>query len=1033
MNPAPSLQGALWPGNQQLATKTQLLSSISGVYADIQDISGFIFEDLTISTLTVQKWISVPQLYVSSLFAPDVFSLNDVSGNTSQFNITLLSSLAFKSPDINITIQFNVKDALSGALSGLGFLIFETLLGLGAGTGAALQGLGNGIAAMIMANGSQNTYINTNNFELINGSTQLQISTLGDAYPAYSSIMKYVSSIAPNQVPGQPEFISTLFYPGQICIRSISDPFPVVSTDPIIATSTIQQFGEWVPLTGLEPENIQADTVSTNFLSTGDLYANVGRVDSLEGFYAVYSNVGVYSNLSMNYQAPIDFTIGSGVNAAIVGNLQNLYMYTPGIVYTNTSLTGEQASMYLGTAPNESLLNISSIFSRGNIQGNTGFFSTLQVEQLIVISSLSTLYTQSNVTNISTANVFADFVGAAVGQFSSLSVSSINPFQFNSQLGNPQGLYDINRIDFVVSTTYDQVSSLQQNILSYSLNSQIQDEALLNIGDAPLGVVYKVTPQNIGQWASTIIYWSGLNPGGVDFGWVGQWGVSPGALGGAAPNGATLDIWIDPNNANGGTGPFYITEQSNTAYPAGVSTFFQVVPDEGQLNPNTYKFRATLPPIIGGSRSGWWEITNGFTPYQTSNNNTFQIFQDINDTYITASDRLHLQAGDIYLDGQLSLTDFNTVNMNVINLDATLGFVSTLNTTLGNFSTITANQITVNPVTGGLNTYYDKPSTLSFNAQPTQVNPLSMSFIVNSPDYIPIYTLVPQFMGSNQFTSYNQSSWNNTIWNNTTALSIGMPTVYLGDVQTTLGSYSAQFWIANNQVATTYALPIYVITSAGSNLLGNIPGGNYGLIQTTNGQTWTLNSNVPNPQGVTVATYSNILDVNQTASVTQIVDSQNIQVQAPNVQVLTGSMNLYADQIRVNSRRYGALQSIGLPSFPIGIENTLKINSPLYWSFVGGAYDWEVVSNYPVYNVNDKILYDANSWIIQVIPSRLRTNKFYVLEWDVQPAIFTVSGGGYCWGVSQYFCINTTLGGPGSSTDNYNWIIAFPKNYCTYV
>jgi len=45
-----------------------------------------------------------------------------------------------------------------------------------------------------------------------------------------------------------------------ICIRSVSDPFNLITADSNLNTSTIQSFGQWVPLEGLEPTNIDADS-----------------------------------------------------------------------------------------------------------------------------------------------------------------------------------------------------------------------------------------------------------------------------------------------------------------------------------------------------------------------------------------------------------------------------------------------------------------------------------------------------------------------------------------------------------------------------------------------------------------------------------------------------------------------------------------------------------------------------------------------------------------------------------------------------
>ena len=242
---------ANWNPSNQFATKRQLISSISGLYTDLQDLSGFEFQNLQVSTLTVSQWISAPIMYVSSIEGANidlsgVLFADTLSTSIANFQFTAVSSIQFV-VNPSFSVSFNAKDAIFGALSGLGFMIFETLLGAGAGTGLALKGLGEGIAAMIMARGTSN-YINNTHFELLNATTQLQVSTLGNDYPLYSTITRLVSSVSGNQVPGSEIFVSSFFTPGTTCIRSISDPFPIPSSNADIATSTIQMFGEWVPL-----------------------------------------------------------------------------------------------------------------------------------------------------------------------------------------------------------------------------------------------------------------------------------------------------------------------------------------------------------------------------------------------------------------------------------------------------------------------------------------------------------------------------------------------------------------------------------------------------------------------------------------------------------------------------------------------------------------------------------------------------------------------------------------------------------------
>ena len=1041
-NPSPTIGSASWSGNPPVATKTQLLSTSAGIIQNIALSTVSTFE-----TITVNQWISTPLLYVSDIkgYSVDISGLSSVTAN---FSLVQTSSIAFTAPTIDagvkVNVDFNLGSLVYNALLGTGAMLFETAVGIGIGAGATFVGIGNGIAALIYTKDPVNnpTYINTNNFEVVGGSTQLQVSTLGNAYPVYSSIMRYVSTNVPNQQPGVPEFQSTLFSPGQICIRSISDPIPIVASSSNVLGSTLQQFGEWVPLIGLEPENIEAQSVSTVNLKADNVLMTEAVVTSLIGGGILAENVlqvgkiNAPGSLILPYETYLEQQIGATSYARLLGAVNYWYQQSDqDIVWTKPGAPGVPINMELSMGSNgfESYLQVSSILSRGNITANSGYFSTLVVNALTVVSSFSTILnvTASNVlsTNIVTANLVSTNI---------LEVKNVYPFQISSLLGNPTGPFDITKNDTVVSTTYNQISSLTQNMFSYSLNIGVQDQATFNIynGQSQLAL-YSVTPSNINQWASTLLIFDTFEvPGQIDLGVAGQWSITPGDLG-AAPGGATFDVRYTYSNQYANT--FIITEQSNKdPNNPGISTFFNFPGPAGFTGLSTFRF--TLPPSIAGTRSGWWQMTTpAGAPYTSSNNNTFQMYQDINDTYIQGTDRLHLVAGDLFLDGTV-----NSSNMTVNTLyasNAELANASFNNfTVLSSFTASTistnlvlANNVIVNPVTGGFDSYYFKPSTISFVSGVQSVTPFQSQFYVNSSDYIPQYSFIPSFMGSNEFTSYNYQAWNQTLWRNTTPAALETPGVYLGDVQTSRGPYSAKFWIDNTATGSPYyPLPIYVITSAGSNQLGLVTGNTYALIQTSNGVTWTITSNVPNPQGFVGGNFSNITTLTQSIGGTTLQTNQNCFLQSPNQTITTGSLYLYADQIRTNSRRYGSVETQGIGSYPIGIENTVYIDANISWTQQVATLWYSDATNALV-NVTGDLLYDVNSWIVQIIPSRFRTNDSSICAWDVQPTVLPVAGGGFCWGYNRYIQVNAPqVSGPGSGANNWNYIIAIPKNYCTY-
>ncbi len=278
-NPSVAYGSANWQGNAPLVTRTQFLSSSTGFYNDLQDInlSSINVSDLKVSTLSVSQWISAPTLYISTLYAEnvDISGINfDASGLlyvplvSSQkgiFNITNVSvmQMTFKptfTGNIEVSFNLGLGEALGGLFAGLGAAVGGALIGVGTGTGLIIQGAEQGIATMIA--GRPQNFITQNTYETINFTSQVQVSTLGDAQPIYSTVFRTVSSSSANSVPGREIFTSSFFYPGQLCVRTVSDPFNLITGNSNLNTSTIQSFGQWVPLQGLEPNDIVASTIT---------------------------------------------------------------------------------------------------------------------------------------------------------------------------------------------------------------------------------------------------------------------------------------------------------------------------------------------------------------------------------------------------------------------------------------------------------------------------------------------------------------------------------------------------------------------------------------------------------------------------------------------------------------------------------------------------------------------------------------------------------------------------------------------------
>jgi len=246
VTPGPIIQtdGGFSVGNNLLAGSNVQVSTINGyTVSDFLSTSASQYDpNPQYSTIIVKQFISTPDLEVSTInghqFTENtaiISSLitNNISSLTGDIQFQLVSTLGF-------SLGSN-EFSLGGVNLGLGNILGQITGGalgiLGAATGVV--GLGTGVAALTQTRGTQN--INTNNYELVNGTTQLQVSTVGEYI---SSIYRFNSGNPPNQEIGQEVFVSTIYPPGSVLLRSFSDPLNTASTP----LSTIQAFGEWVSL-----------------------------------------------------------------------------------------------------------------------------------------------------------------------------------------------------------------------------------------------------------------------------------------------------------------------------------------------------------------------------------------------------------------------------------------------------------------------------------------------------------------------------------------------------------------------------------------------------------------------------------------------------------------------------------------------------------------------------------------------------------------------------------------------------------------
>ena len=269
-----TIQSFNYVSSHSVITDTVVAGDVSTNVLTVSSINGYTVGDFlstsavnptpSFSTLTVADYglvgnfLSTPSLFCSSINGAEFTGAN---GGGIVISTLVTNSISSIVGDVQFqlvsTLGFSLGSnsfSLGGVNLGLGNILGQLTGGalgiVGAATGIA--GLATGTAALFQTRGTNN--INTANYEMINGTTQLQVSTIGDYV---SSVYRFSSGVPADQQIGEEVFVSTIFSPGLTLLRSMGDPVNTASTP----FSTIQAFGQWVAL----PQAPAVSTVSTFF------------------------------------------------------------------------------------------------------------------------------------------------------------------------------------------------------------------------------------------------------------------------------------------------------------------------------------------------------------------------------------------------------------------------------------------------------------------------------------------------------------------------------------------------------------------------------------------------------------------------------------------------------------------------------------------------------------------------------------------------------------------------------------------------
>ena len=360
-------------GSANSYTATQYLSTPI-LYTNTIQATGNVqaanISSLTVSTGTINannistNYISTNDGYCSSLTAKianistaQISSLVAGQFGASRIDVTLLSSLTGD-------ITFNLVSTLSL------FGNVDVNLGLGnqiAGLigGAASQGLGVGLggAALItgataLVTGRTSGGVDPTVFQTVNGSTQLQFSTIGTAT---TNVFATTNSTDPLHTPGSTIYISSVVPAGSYCVRSVGDPLNIQNN-----ASSIQMFGQWVPLIQNSP-TLPSFTIST--LNASTIGALTGNISSL--------------NVS---------SIGGSVHMSTILTSGNILSQNPSATFVwgspgyQTILS--QTSTVMGNARAGTLTVLGDTFAQ-QIFGLSGYFNTVTASNQINTSFLT--------------------------------------------------------------------------------------------------------------------------------------------------------------------------------------------------------------------------------------------------------------------------------------------------------------------------------------------------------------------------------------------------------------------------------------------------------------------------------------------------------------------------------------------------------------------------------------------------------------------------------------------------------------------
>jgi len=375
----------LVPQNSVLISSLQVSSLVAGSVVSTTTN--------TATSYTATLFMSTPILNANFISSVGISTnvIGAVTGNFSTANISTLNAPNFQISTVNTSTVNSVfsdtKVSLTSTLSLFGNVNVDLGLGnqiAGLVGGAAGQALGVGIGgaglitgAAALVTGRTSGGVNSNVFQTINGSTQLQFSTIG---APTTSVFLTTNSLNPLTTPGLEISTTLSVAAGTYCVRSVGDPLYINNN-----VSSIQMFGQWVPV--IQP----TATVPALAISSLGVSSVNGAVYPPPGGGGIPSTLAISSaTVNGNFTQSGTGTLNWGGNTL---SFTQVVLSQPTSV-NNTLTTTGAAFLNAGATVNGSSLTV-------------GVTTPLIVNNTARINNLSTVF-------ISTANINLSSVNGAI-------------------------------------------------------------------------------------------------------------------------------------------------------------------------------------------------------------------------------------------------------------------------------------------------------------------------------------------------------------------------------------------------------------------------------------------------------------------------------------------------------------------------------------------------------------------------------------------------------------------------------------------